>query len=262
LIPSSLLSTTRLHPVDIGGSVLVHGFLASLLAFAKICAPETGPLLSPDEVMEVKMVALPRSESALPDRASRAPRPSSGAPESSAPPLAPDQKTIPSPDAERPEGQTLTDHSDARQALMRDLRRKQLVDALSDAPVGPEDRSATDPDSPFSSDMVIGWGTGEMGDPELARYAVELRQTVTPHWSPLPRLLAEHPDLYATVGVILDDEGRVKKAEIARSSGFSSYDESCLRAVRKAARLPLPPPKFAELASQGFGIGFRAQDAM
>ncbi len=242
---------------NIGLSLVVHLALAGLLMASKTCNPDPGAFFDPDEVMEVSMVALPRSAGRLPDRATRAPPPAQG-------PQDPNQMRFEDPEQQVEEEQTpVRDNTDSRRDLLASLRRQQLVDNLADAPLGEQNRSATDPDSTLSMEEAFGSGTGTAMDPEAARYLMELRQNLLPLWNPLPRIIEDNPGIFTVVDVFLDDSGSVRKSGVYQSSGSDSFDQACVRAVVKASRLPLPPDRFRFETPKGVQIRvtFRASDA-
>ncbi len=246
-------------------SLVMHGGLAGFLALSKACKPDDSALLMPD--MDVMMVPLPKATGRLPDRASRAPRPAQGA-DTPAPPKQsdPDQMRFEDPEKEKSQGDPQPqDRSDERRDLLRDLKRQQALDALRDAPIGDADRMATDPDSTLTVEEAFGLGGGIGGpvDPLAARYLLELRQTLLPHWNPLPRVIEENPSAFTVVDIWITDTGRYKSADVKVGSGNDSFDRSCLTAVAKAGSLPLPPDKFRVESRKGIQIRvtFRASDA-
>lgn len=235
-------------------SVALHGGLGGLLAASKACKPDDSHFDQP--FMEVAMVPLPKAAGRLPDRASRAPAPSQGAPDTPAPPKQsnPDQMRFEDPTKDKQQGSH--DHSDARRDLLADLKRQKALDALRDAPIGPTDRMATDPDSTLTAEEVFGLGGGVGGpiDEEAARYLLELRAAILPHWYPLHKTIDENPDIATVLDVWITDKGRYKAAEIRESSGDESYDRSCLVAVAKAGTLPVPPGRYRVETRKGIHI--------
>jgi TonB family protein len=256
----ALLAAGRagLHGLDFGVSLALHALVATLLVAARGCGGGDEPLFDADEVMMVQMVSLPKARGRLPDRATRAPSPAAGAPDAVAPP-APSDMAFHDPAAEPNRG---SDQADRRRDLLESLRRQQATGASSEAPLGDVDRAATDPDGALTDEYLFGGtGSGIPADPDLARYNMELRQAVIPQWTPLPRIIQENPGAWAVVEVTLLSDGRVDEASIARSSGIGSFDESCLRAVHRAGRLPVPPSKFPALARDGILLMLTASDA-
>lgn len=246
-------------------SIVMHAGLAGLLAVSKACKPDDSSLLMPD--MDVMMVPLPKAAGRLPDRASRAARPAQGA-DTPAPPqqVDPDQLRFEDPTKEKSKGEPQPkDHSDARQDLLNNMKRQQLIDQLADAPIGDADRLATDPDSTLTVEEAFGLGGGFGGpvDPDAARYLLELRASLLPHWNPLPLIIEQNPDIYTVLDVWISDTGRYKSADVKIGSGNDSFDRSCLTAVAKAGTLPVPPDKFRVETRKGIQIRvtFRASDA-
>ncbi len=246
-------------------SLVLHAGLAGMLALSKACKPDDSGLMIPQT--DVMMVALPKASGRLPDRASRAPRPAPGA-DTPAPARQadPDQMRFEDPAKEKAQGVSQQrDHSDKRQDLLNSIKRKQALDALRDAPIGDADRMATDPDSTLTVEEAYGLGGGIGGpaDPELARYLLEVRAAVLPHWSPLPLIIQQNPDLVAVVDVWLSEAGRYRSADVLQGSGNDSFDRSCLHAVAKAGSFPVPPDKFRIETRKGLQIRvtFQASDA-
>jgi TonB family protein len=261
----AMVPDTHMPPWAVVVSLVLHAGLAGLLAISKACKPDDSSLLMPD--MDVMMVPLPKASGRLPDRASRAPRPAEGANTPTPPQQSdPDQMRFEDPTKEKPKGEDKPkDHSDARQDLLRNMKRQQALDALRDAPIGDADRMATDPDSTLTVEEVFGLGGGYGGpvDPEAARYLLELRAALLPHWNPLPRIIEQHPDAFTVLDVWITDSGRYKNADVKIGSGDDSFDRSCLTAAAKAGTLPVPPDKFRVETPKGIQIRvtFRASDA-
>ena len=169
------------------------------------------------------------------------------------------------PNKEKDPGEDLRDHSDQRRDLLAQMKREQALQTLRDAPIGSTDRMATDPDSTLTVEEAFGLGGGIGGpvDPEAARYLLELRQALLPHWNPLPRIIEENPDIATVISVWISDKGRYQDAEVRQSSGSDSFDRSCTVAVAKAGTLPLPPDRFRVETRKGIHIivTFRGSDA-
>ena len=259
------MSGTNMPPWAVIISLVMHAGLAGLLALSKACKPDDSSLLMPD--MDVMMVPLPKAAGRLPDRASRAPRPADGA-NTPTPPKQNDPNQMRLDDATKEKAQGAPkpeDHSDARQDLLRDMKRQQALDALRDAPIGDADRMATDPDSTLTVEEAFGLGGGFGGpvDPAAARYLLELRAALLPHWNPMPLVIEQNPEIFTVLDVWIADNGRYKSADVKIGSGNDSFDRSCLTAVAKAGTLPLPPDKFRVETHKGIQIRvtFRASDA-
>ena len=72
-------------------SILAHGGVAVAVALAVLFSQwrHPRPIIDPDNSIEVTIVSLPKSEKAVPDKASRAPVPQGQRPESRRPPPPP-----------------------------------------------------------------------------------------------------------------------------------------------------------------------------
>lgn len=267
--PPSLLRPRR-EPLFgyVGLSVVGHGALLALGVLVTLtgrgCSPPA-PLVDPDRALEVSLVVLPKSESAMPDRAQRAP----------APPAAPEPPTPqPEPPAEPPPQQSdLVVHTDEpdpeptpespadedrRRELMAQLERERLLSELADAPTGPVDRDASDPDS-TTTESINALGPGGRGDPELARYESQIQQLFMRHFHPLAAITQSNPDLVTKVMVRVDPaSGVIQSWQIVESSGVPAYDAAAERAVAAVKQIPLPPAAYLDLVRQGYVVNFRA----
>lgn len=258
-----LRAGTGLRPVDLGVSVGMHVFLLVLLVSTKACVHEPKPLFDPDEVMEVKMVALPKASGRNPDRATRAPDPVQGAPDAMETPAPPDAMKLQDPQAEKSKGDKVPDQTANRDKLLDSLKREALVRSMNaNAPIGDVNRNASDPDSMISEEDIYGeGGPGIPVDPEIARWVSQVKRAVTANWVTLPSYRADTPNLVTRVKITLDEQGRVVEARVHKSSGNTAYDDSCVRAIQKTASLPLPPKKLGYSLPVRFPIDFGASDA-
>ena len=79
----SLLAPQPFKPgVALPLSLGLHAAMALGILLAAKFAPESGPMIDPDEVlMEVSMLAMPKQTTAMPQKAERAPTPVKGTPD-------------------------------------------------------------------------------------------------------------------------------------------------------------------------------------
>ena len=82
-----------------------------------------------------------------------------------------------------------------------------------------------------------GFGGGTLASAEKVAYANALQQHVKSGW----RWLAARQKLRCLVLVDILPDGRIRTAKISQSSGNSNFDESVLRAVKKANPVPAAP---------------------
>ena len=83
-----------------------------------------------------------------------------------------------------------------------------------------------------------GMGGGAVRPPEFFRYRQLLESHVKEGW----RWYDTNAALMAQVEFGISPEGELSDVRLAASSGNSEFDESALRAVRKASPVPAPPP--------------------
>jgi len=89
----------------------------------------------------------------------------------------------------------------------------------------------------------IGSGTGSMGKLEDLQYLLYFRtvqQKVKGAWT----FPGGSNDLKADVEFSISADGTLSGVKIAKSSGDSAFDESVLRAIRRAAPFPPPPDRY------------------
>ncbi len=92
-------------------------------------------------------------------------------------------------------------------------------------------------------------------DFETLKYFTSVKAHINMYWS-LPPELADRR-LRAEVYTIINEDGRVLKGRIIRSSGNVDFDGRVLEAVEKASPLPRPPTKkIAKMLSKGVVFKF------
>jgi TonB family protein len=258
--------TAPLRARDLLASFIAHGALVALLLASRGCVHAPKPLIDPDSVMQVQMVAAMPKSVGRPDRATRAPDPIVGSEvaEKTAPPdpVNPKQMKFETETAPKEKGVKVSPEEAARlrNEALRSLQREQLVRSL-DAPLSDANRVQTDPNGVEGLDTVYGTGSAGPMDPEIARYITKVREIVIPNWSPLPSIIQANPKLVTAVEVSLADDGTVRKARVYKGSGNSSFDESCVRAFQRAGRLPLPPSQFRAPGNTLIRVYLLASDA-
>jgi TonB family protein len=231
LIPEPFRAGTAL-PLSLGLHLALFGFLAT----ATQCERDDSSLIDLSQVMEVAMVSLPKAEKL--HRVTRAPDPPAGnTPKVTAPPPPPQSSDMALKVEEVPEEQGKPDNSEARKELMeqmaRDVRRKELMESLRNAPVGQRDRPPADPSG---IENASGSSMGAMGDPIIAAWAELVKATVLSNFSPL-----QTEPLTAIFQLIINRAGGIMSSKLLQSSGNSSFDAAARNAIRNTGRLPSPP---------------------
>jgi colicin import membrane protein len=82
-----------------------------------------------------------------------------------------------------------------------------------------------------------GTGGGIVAGAEFIRYFNEMRERIKSGWTWAGR----RTDLVASVSFSVQENGEIVGVKLVRGSGDSSYDDSVIRALRKANPLPPPP---------------------
>ena len=98
-------------------------------------------------------------------------------------------------------------------------------------------------------------------DPILAKYIVDIQNTIVPFFTPLPQTIAEHPEYEVIIEVKVQADGSYKDIKVIKSSGDKAFDKAGSMAIYKAQKLPAPPEKWKALAGQGIVIHLTAADA-
>jgi outer membrane biosynthesis protein TonB len=239
-----------------GCSILMHGgVVASGLAMTAVYAM-IGSLVpqcreEPKfEVLEVSMVALPKSTTNVPDREARV-KAASGQekPTPEPPPVKESDLVIEQP---KPEPDPGNAEEVRRQQIIEEARKRMLED-IENAPEGTQDRNATAVDGQEDLDMAV-LGAGAQGDPEVAAWKAKVMNVIKPHFHPL----ATPAGTACIVNVRVDPAtGRILESEVTTPSGLLHFDAAAERAVQDAGTLPLAPEKYRELfAKAGVGIRF------
>lgn len=204
------------------------------------------PLFDPDDVIEVAMVALPKSQ-ALPTRATRQAAPKAPESEQVQPPEPPPPRQSDlavHQDVPDPKAPAVPDNSTRKLDELREqLRMEKLLDDLEDADVGAVDRDASSPDGVEGAKptSVVGASTG---DPETARYIAQLSELFMSHFRPLPMLKGQ--GLIVTVLVKVDQQGRITEHRVEKSSGNPSWDRAAIAAIEEVGTVPRPPEKYRD----------------
>jgi periplasmic protein TonB len=146
---------------------------------------------------------------------------------------------------------------------MKDLEKRAAEGDEDDA----DDTDATETSGPAGGGPVaaktatagkgygIGSGTGSMGiqqDPEFLLYYQSVQDRIKKAWT----FLGGSNDLTATVDFSIGPDGTLSSAKIDASSKNAAFDDSVLRAIKRAAPFPAPPPKYRNQFSGGIQAVF------
>jgi TonB family protein len=96
----------------------------------------------------------------------------------------------------------------------------------------------------------VGSGTGSVGilkDPEFLLYYQKVQERIKDAWT----FGGGSKDLTTTVNFAIAPDGRLTGLALAHSSNNASFDQSVLRAIRRAAPFPPPPERYRDQFAQG-----------
>jgi len=243
----SLLRPTPWNPGKaLPASIGLHVGAVLLLVFAANCAPRSGPMFDPDEVMEVSLAALPKAENMPQKEAVAAP-----AQEGVAEPVKEVVKTDSElvrfePEAEAPKGLDAAERQ-------RIIDRQKALAALSEG----EDAKDRQKTSAEGIEGAQGTSARAVGNPILAAWMGKVRGVVITSFNPLQ----DDPELATTLLVKIDRSGKVLDFKVSQSSGNPSFDNAAARAIRLTSSVPAPPAEIMPNDEDWFPMRFRSQDA-
>jgi protein TonB len=106
------------------------------------------------------------------------------------------------------------------------------------------------------SGLGVGSGKGSMGilqDPDFLSYYQTVQDRIKKAWS----FAAGNNDLTTQALFAINADGQLTGVKITESSHDSAYDDSVMRAIRRAAPFPPPPEKYRSQFAQGIQATFR-----
>jgi TonB family protein len=92
--------------------------------------------------------------------------------------------------------------------------------------------------------------------PELLDYFRRLEEKVRSSWVLPGALVRDAAKLVVELRIVIEKDGRVSEERIEQGSGNPYFDDSVLRAIRKASPLPVPPEQLRG-GEDHYEIGFR-----
>ncbi|HSY77986.1 MAG TPA: energy transducer TonB, partial [Verrucomicrobiae bacterium] len=102
----------------------------------------------------------------------------------------------------------------------------------------------------------VGSGKGSLGilqDPEFLLYYKTVQDQIKKAWT----FTGGSNDLTATVNFAIGPDGTLTALKIGTSSNDATFDDSVMRAIRRAAPFPAPPEKFRDQFSSGIKAVFQ-----
>ena len=136
-------------------------------------------------------------------------------------------------------------------------QERRLASALDNVERKVAGRASSQPAGPVGGG---GGGGGDQGVPlKYQIYYTQLWGRISRHWVVPEALVANPQGLEAVVVIRINQDGSLEKAWLEQSSGNNRYDQSCVRAVERAAPYP-PLPSGLRQKSHEVGIRFKPED--
>jgi len=180
-------------------------------------------------------------------------------------PEAKPEKTETKPQAEKPPVKTTEEKLTSTENPPPDERERQIAAALERVKSRVQSQESVARDNPEFSEEAKGSGPTTKGEAvgeggggavrglEFILYTQRLQRRVQESWI----VTEKKPGLTASVSFKIQPDGEVQDVELMKSSGDGAFDQSVLRAVRKAAPFPPPPQSYAqEFATQKIVMNF------
>jgi len=132
----------------------------------------------------------------------------------------------------------------------------EMPDNTATGPAGGGPVVSSNPPSEGKGYGIGGPGEGSAGilkDPEFLIYYKTVQDQIKKAWT----FTGGSNDLTATVSFAIGPDGALLGLKIGTSSNDSAFDDSVIRAIRRAAPFPAPPEKFRDDFSSGIQARFQ-----
>jgi protein TonB len=105
----------------------------------------------------------------------------------------------------------------------------------------------------------VGSGSGSAGiqqDPDFLLYYDDVQERIKKAWS----FAGNNPDLTATVTFGINPDGSLNAVKVTDTSRDPAFDDSVVRAIRRAAPFGPPPGKYQSMFAGGVEAVFKLSD--
>jgi colicin import membrane protein len=247
-------------------SAAIHFSILIIVALKATLFPSEN--IVAESAIRVDIVGLPEKMESLPQTAPPIPTPPTPVPPSAAPqPVQP----APAPKVAQPKSQaapepkkinlskkTRAEALSKIKKIEQEQEKQKLLDSIKNDVEAEEKQKARQAKiSQLIKGNRINAGTALHGiaKAEMAEYISQIQGQVQGHWN-LPEWML-NANLKAVVTIFIDEQGRVTRRFIKRSSGDQRFDDFAVRAVDESVPFPPPPPKFLDLVgTEGISLGF------
>lgn len=146
---------------------------------------------------------------------------------------------------------------------LAELRKQLLKDSLKHRKAIAEKHEGEEGGGPVESHVAtgghgygVGPGSGSAGilkDPAFLVYYSQLQERIKKAWT----FSGGNSDLTTTIEFAIGPDGQLLNYQVQRSSRDSAYDDSVVRAIKRAAPFPPPPPDYRDEFSRGIQATFK-----
>ena len=159
------------------------------------------------------------------------------------------------------------DFEKEKDRILKDIQKQKILDELKkdksetkeppeqiEEEIGEERRLAMaddikrggEPDSEGSAARSSSGGSS-ISPVIIQLYVSQVHRKISRHWT-IPPGVPTDGGLSAFISFKVDGSGRISDVTVKESSGNSSFDEYCVKAINRSAPFPPPPPELAEEA--------------
>ena len=117
-------------------------------------------------------------------------------------------------------------------------------------------RPAQRKESPSAPAGLAGASGTARVPPEHLAYFRQLDDKVRSNWNVPALAVGEKEKLMVQIRIVIEIDGRVSQVRMEKTSGNPYFDDSVLRAIRKASPLPVPPEQLRG-SEEYYEVGFR-----
>ena len=117
-------------------------------------------------------------------------------------------------------------------------------------------RSAQRKESPSAPAGLAGAAGTARVPPEHFAYFRQLDEKIRSNWNVPVLGVGEKEKLMVQIRIVIEIDGRVSQVRMEKTSGNTYFDDSVLRAIRKASPLPVPPEQLRG-SEDHYEVGFR-----
>lgn len=156
---------------------------------------------------------------------------------------------------EKPEEKEPSKHL---QEAIEEIRKRAALDEIQKRVARREKVEERRPVAPVNAPLISSSKTPPPSDSIANEYYSMVWAKIKESWTIPENLVKEMVDLETVIVIIIEREGKIKQMWFEKKSGNSPYDQSAMRAIKKAEPLPAVPKELGENDLE-VGIRFRPE---